>query len=226
MDCDDTNTLSYSCNGDDIDVHSYNFSRYLESDNKSSISEEVLNYLYMLINNDQQATPELTATLKVNIGKMFTVLLIKLIPIVYLKYPIRNYGAYQQYAFIIGELSASTIILTSIKANFCTDLIEKYKDDFLQYVLLPILLDRAKKIADILRNIGQQSFQESVSPNKMDTLLLMYDRIARVIERMKDIDCRSYHELINDIQQLRASLDNVDKVIIGGGLGEQMISTD
>ena len=60
----------------------------------------------------------------------------------------------------------------------------------------------------------------------MDTVLSMYDRIARVIERMKDIDCRSYHELINDIQQLRASLDNVDKVIIGGGLGEQMISTD
>ena len=53
----------------------------------------------------------------------------------------------------------------------------------------------------------------------MDTVLSMYDRIARVIERMKDIDCRSYHEL-------RASLDNVDKVIIGGGLGEQMISTD
>ena len=84
MDCVDTNTLSYSCNGDDIDVHSYNFSRYLESDNKSSISEEVLNYLYMLINSGQQATPELTATLKVKIGKMFTVLLIKLMPIVYL----------------------------------------------------------------------------------------------------------------------------------------------
>ena len=84
VDCDDTNTLSYSCNGDDIDVHSYNFSRYLESDNKSSISEEVLNYLYMLINSGQQATPESIATLKVKIGKMFTVLLIKLMPIVYL----------------------------------------------------------------------------------------------------------------------------------------------
>ena len=47
----------------------------------------------------------------------------------------------------------------------------------------------------------------------MDTMLSMYDRIARVIERTKDIDCRSYHELI--------SLENVDKPIIGGGLGWQ-----
>ena len=218
VDCDDINTLSHSCEsiGGDINVRSCNFSRYLESENNSSINEEVLNYLHMLINSGQRTTPESITTLKINIGKSFTVLLINLS--VYLEYRIRNYGTHQQYALIIGELNASMKILTSIKENinFCTD--QKYKDDFLRYVLLPILLDRAKKIADILRNIGQQPFQESVSPNDMDMLLSTYDRIARVIERTKDIDCKSYHELINDIQQLTASLENVDKVIIGGGL--------
>ena len=76
----DTNTLSCSCksNGGDINVRSCNFSRYLESDNGGNISEEILNYLHMLINNEQQTTPESITMLKINVGKTFTVLLIYL----------------------------------------------------------------------------------------------------------------------------------------------------
>ena len=209
VDCGDTDMLSYSCESKDgdINVRSCNFSRYLESDNNSSISEEVLNYLNILINSGQQTTESIT-TLKINVCNTFTVLLINLSG--YLKKTYHD----QQYTLISGELDASMIILISIISTN-----QIYKDDFLQYALLPILLDRTKKIADILRNIGQQLFQENFSPNYMNTLSSIYDRIARVIERTKDIDCRSYRELINEIQQLRASLNNVDKLIIGGGLG-------
>lgn len=217
VDCGDTDTLSYRCesNDGDINVRSCNFSRYFESDNNySNISEEVLNYLHILINSGRRTISESITTLKINFGKTFSILLINLSA--YLKGIIKkfNYDTCQQYTLIIVELDASMEILMSIKKNFCID--QKHKDDFLKYALLPILLDRAKKIADILRNIGQQPFQESFSPNDMDTLLSTYDRIARVIERTKDIDCRSCHELINDIQQLRASLDDVEKLIMGG----------
>ena len=219
MDCD-INTLSCSCesNGGDINIRSCNFS--LESDsNYSNISEEVLDYLRMLINSEQQNTPESITSLKTTIGKNFTLLLINLSE--RLKYKIanliRNCGTHQQYTMIIAELNGSKKILTSIKNNFFSaHADQEHRDDILQYVILPILLDRANKIADILRNIGLP-FQEGCSPNDLEILLSIYDGIARVVRQVKDIDCRPYYELINEIQQLRACLDNVDKLIIEGG---------
>ena len=224
MGCD-INMLSCSCesNGGDINIRSCNFS--LESDsNYSNISEEVLDYLHMLINSEQQNTSESITTLKETIGKNFTELLINLSERLKYMYKIanliRNCGTHQQYTMIIAELDDSNKILTCIKDNFfCAHADQEHKDhrdDTLQYVILPILLDRANKIADILRNIGLP-FQEGCSSNDLEILLSIYDGIARVVKQVKDIDCRPYYELINEIQQLRACLDNVDKLIIGEG---------
>lgn len=114
--------------------------------------------------------------------------------------------------YIISELKGSSMILNKIKDNFDTDRHDQeQKKDFLRYVLLPILLTTANKIADIIRNISQaHSFWKRWSSNTMSTLFSLYDGISRVANGIKDIDCKSFPELIDNIHHLRACLYNVD----------------
>ena len=197
--------------GGDIDEFSVNFSRSLESVNSKSI-KEVLDFICMKIkNNEQQSTAETITKLKMIVGETFTVLLIYLSVILNdtRENLVRNCEIHQQYAAIISELEGSLKILNSIEKEFAN---EKHKGDFLQYVLLPILFDRANETAHTIQNVWHL-FQESLPSYKIDALLSIYNGIARVVEGMKGIDYgRSFNELINDIQQLKACLDHVEKI--------------
>ena len=156
---------------------------------------------------------------KTTVGKTFTEFLIYLCDF-FLK-AINNESvqlvdsseAHKQY--IISELEGSNMILSKIKDNFdstCTDRHDQeQKNDFLRYVLLPILLTTANKIADIIRNVSQaHAFWKRWSSNSMSALFSLYDGISRVANGIKDIDCKSFPELIDNIDQLRACLYNVD----------------
>ena len=212
----DTNELScsFESRGGDFNERSVNFSKSLESVNNKNI-KEVLDFICMIIKNSwQQSTAETITKLKVIVGETFTVLLIYLSVILQdtRENLFRSCEMHQQYAAIISELDGSVEILKSIEKKFAT---EMHKGDFLQYVLLPILFDRANEIANIIQNV-RHLFQESLPSYNMDALLSIYNGIARVVEGMKDIDYgRPFGELINDIQQLKACLDHVEKITDG-----------
>lgn len=222
----DINALSssYESIGGDINTRSWNFSSYFESDGNNNNIEEVLDYIHEVLKSAQQTTPEPVTNkikLKTDVGKTFTVFLIYFCN-VFIKAVdkegvnlVRNSESHGQYIMIITEVNDSIKILMDIKDKFCsvqTD--QEQKDDLLQYVLLPILLGRANKTTEIIRNICSQIFQE----NRSDTLLSICDGIAQVVNGIKDMDCRPICELISGIQQLRARMDNIDTSIAGEAL--------
>ena len=120
---------------------------------------------------------------------------------------------------VLKKLNYNYEVLMTIKDKFDPEypaLHQEQKHEFIQYVPLAILLRRANKIAKVIKSIWQP-FLRRWSPSKMEILLSLYDRITTVVWGINSIDhdCRSFCELITDIQQLRLCLESVDTILQG-----------
>ena len=114
----------------------------------------------------------------------------------------------------MDELTDSIMILMEVKDKFrSTYTDQEHEEDSLRYAI-PILIGRANKIASIIRNIWQP-FWKRWSSSKIGTLLSIYEGITEVVKGIKDIDCKPFCDLIGDIKQLRACLDNIDTILEG-----------
>jgi len=114
----------------------------------------------------------------------------------------------------MDELTDSIMILMEVKDKFrSTYTDQEHEEDSLRYAI-PILIGRANKIALIIRNIWQP-FWKRWSSSKIGTLLSIYEGITEVVKGIKDIDCKPFCDLIGDIKQLRACLDNIDTILEG-----------
>ena len=118
---------------------------------------------------------------------------------------VKNAEEHKQY--IINEVAGSITILNGIKEKF-RNVKKEQEDELLQYALIPILLVRASRIVDIIR----QPFWEWSATN-MDTLLSLCDGMVEVVKGTKDMDHTSFFQLTGHIQQLRACLDNMDAML-------------
>ena len=148
---------------------------------------------------------------KIIIGKTFTEYLIHLCKL-FLK--AIKYGAVrlvrdaeQHKEYIKNEVAGSITILNGIMEKF-SSADKEQEDDLLQYALIPILLVRASRIVDIIR----QPFWVWPASN-MNILLSLCDGMVEVVKGTRDIDHTSFCQLIGHIQQLRACLDNADAML-------------
>ena len=148
---------------------------------------------------------------KTIIGKTFTEFLIYLCEL-FLKAIdngavrlVKDAEGHKQY--IKNEVEGSITILNGIMEKF-SSANKNQEDDLLQYALMPILLVRASRIADIIR----QPFWVWPASN-MNILLSLCDGMVEVVKGTRDIDHTSFCQLICHIQQLRACLDNADAMI-------------
>ena len=151
-------------------------------------------------------------TQKTIIGKTFTEFLIYLCKL-FLKainngavHLAKNAEEHRQY--ITNEVSGSITILNGIKEKFSNVNNNEQEDDLVQYALMPILVVRASRIVDVIR----QPFWEWPA-NNMDTLLSLCDGMVKVVKGTRDIDNTSFCQLIAHIQQLSACLDNTDAML-------------
>ena len=186
-------TLSDESN--DTLTRSYNFYSYHGSHGSiySNINK-VLDYIHGMIRTAQQSTLELITTntrQKSVIGEIFTKFLIYLCK-VFLKAiddEAANLDAerHKQYITVTSELNDCKDILNIIKDKFCSGYTDaEWKDDFLRYVLVHILLTNASKMADSIRNIWQP-FWNRWSTKNTSIFLLIYMGIAWVVERIKNM---------------------------------------
>ena len=126
-------------------------------------------------------------------------------------------SSHKQY--VLKELRGTLVILTNIKDKFDPEYPASHqvqKHEFIQYIPLSILLDRANKIAEIVKSIWQP-FWRRWSLSKMAMLLSLYEGVTKVVQGINNIDhdCSSFCELIGDIQQLRQCLESVDNILQG-----------
>ena len=128
-------------------------------------------------------------------------------------------SSHKQYVLKELRLRGTLVILTNIKDKFDPEYPashQEQKHEFIQYIPLSILLDRANKIAEIVKGIWQP-FWRRWSPSKMAMLLSLYEGITKVVQGINNIDhdYSSFCELIGDIQQLRQCLESVDNILQG-----------
>ena len=204
-------------NDGDIDhTFSYELRRLTDSINEADeLAKEII---------EQQTTLEPLAFKiqeKSIVGKTFTNILIyvcKLFCKAIEDETIRLVGRSRKQ-YVLKELRATLVILTNIKDKFDSEYPasqQEQKHEFIQYIPLSILLDRANKIAEIVKSIWQP-FWRRWSPSKMAMLLSLHEGVTKVVQGINDIDhdCSSFCELIGDVQQLRQCLDNVDSILQG-----------
>ena len=204
-------------NDGDIDhTFSYELRRLTDSINEADeLAKEII---------EQQTTLERLA-IKIQeksiVGKTFTNILIyvcRLFCKAIEDETIRFVGSSRKQ-YILKELRATLVILTNIKDKFDPEYPashQEQKHEFIQYIPLSILLDRANKIAEIVKGIWQP-FWRRWSPSKMAMLLSLYEGVTKVVQGINNIDhdCSSFCELIGDIQQLRQCLESVDAILQG-----------
>ena len=184
--CDESN---------DTLTRSYDFHSYLGSHGSiySNINK-VLDYIHGMIRTAHQSTLELITTntrQKSVIGEIFTKFLIYMCN-VFLK-AIDDEAAnldterHRQYITVIRELNDCKEILNIIKDKFYSGYTDaEWEDDFLQYVLVHILLTNACKMGDSIRNVWQPFWNRWSSKNT-SILLLIHIEIAYVVERIKNM---------------------------------------
>lgn len=157
---------------------------------------------------DQQTTLEPIATkIKENaiVGKTFSEFLIYLCNL-FLEVVNDKIGNSHKQRM---ELSDAVIILTCIKDKCCRVYLDQDQDQDV-YAALSVLLVRANKIAETIKNLCLP-YWNMCAPNKM-SILSIFSGIAQVVNGIKDIDCRPFCELIGDIQQLRACVDKIETI--------------
>ena len=115
--------------------------------------------------------------------------------------------AEQHKEYIKNEVAGSITILNGIMEKF-SSADKEQEDDLLQYALIPILLVRASRIVDIIR----QPFWVWPASN-MNILLSLCDGMVEVVKGTRDIDHTSFCQLIGHIQQLRGCLDSADAML-------------
>ena len=211
-----TSSEKHDNDGDHNHTFSYELHRLTHSINEEEeLAKEIIK---------QQTTLEPLAIKiqeKTVVGKTFTEILIyvcKLFCKAIDGETIRLVGSSQKQ-YVLKELRGTRLMLANIKNKFDPEYPasqQEQKHEFIQYVPLSILLNGANKIAEILKSIWQP-FWRRWSPSKMATLLSLYDGITTVVGGIKNIDhdCRSFCELIGDIQQLRRCLKSVDTILQG-----------
>ena len=111
-----------------------------------------------------------------------------------------------------NEVDGSITILKHIKHKFCDE--KEDSDDLLQYVLEPILLGSANTIVD---TISKPSWKW-IGVN-MNAMLLLCERMMRVVRGKEDIDHRLIFDMTVHIEHLNAYLNNA------GTMLEKMINS-
>ena len=84
---------------------------------------------------------------------------------------------------VLKDLNGNSRMLTEIKDRFDPEYPasqQEQKHEFIHYIPLSILLDRANEIAHIIKSIWQP-FCRQWSPSKMEILLSLYDGITEVV---------------------------------------------
>lgn len=217
--CNDTlaRSICYQSTPDDTNTCKCCLNRYFGSDGISNV-QEVPNFLGVLTSTQQRTERTLMTKIKskAGLGKLFTEFLVQLcnISIEAIKHErnvVSNTEVYKQYTEIIVELADAIILLMIIRHKFCSVHAgqEQQSDDILQYVLLPILLDTATKTADVIKTT-LQSLWRTWLPSNVGIMLLTYAGISQVVNGVNDVDCKSFCEVVDIIEQLKTCLDKID----------------
>ena len=124
-------------------------------------------------------------------------------------------GSHKEH--VLKELKETQLTLENIKGKFDPEYPashQEQKHEFIQFVPLSILLIGANKIAESVKSIWQPLWRRWL-PSKMGMLRSLYQEITKVVEgiRYLDIDCKSFCELIGDVEQLTLSVNSVKPLL-------------
>ena len=78
-----------------------------------------------------------------------------------------------------------------------------------------IIVRSAIKVRDIIKSLEKKQWLRWFrSAKNISTLVLIFEKITQVVEGIQCIECRQFSELLGDIEELRASLDDIKKRVL------------
>ena len=111
------------------------------------------------------------------------------------------------------ELNDATLVLHYVLKTLCGN-----QDDATSYNdSVAIIISSATKVSDILKELQKKQWLRWFrSAKNISALVPIFEKITKVVEGTQCIECvREFSELLGDVEELRASLDDIKKRVMG-----------